>query len=61
MKYYPGAIADGACRTFKVFPGTHIGPVSHSDMYAREVLLGLDQMVDQAIYQDEVKPLKKLE
>lgn len=61
MKYYPGAIADGARRTFKVLPGTHIGPVSHREMYAREVLVGLDQMVAQAAYQDEVKPLKKLE
>lgn len=42
--YYPGAQAGGAHLELKVLPGTHIGPVSHSEQYASAILKGLDQL-----------------
>ena len=42
--YYPANVANGSKLTFKILPGMHVGPVTHSDSYAEAVLEGLDQI-----------------
>ena len=42
--YYPANIANGSNLTFKILPGMHVGPATHSDLYAEAVLEGLDQI-----------------
>jgi hypothetical protein len=42
--YYPANLANGSKLTFKILPGMHVGPATHSDLYAEAVLEGLDQI-----------------
>jgi pimeloyl-ACP methyl ester carboxylesterase len=43
-KFYPSVVAEEIKLTFSVLPGSHLAPVSHSDVYAKTVLEGLDQL-----------------
>jgi hypothetical protein len=42
--YYPANVAGGSNLTFRILPGMHVGPATHSDLYAEAVLDGLDQI-----------------
>lgn len=51
--YYPASSASGAHLTLKVLPGTHIGPVSHTTLFAPAILRGLDELDE-----EEASPTK---
>lgn len=54
--YYPGALASGAKLDVQILPGTHIGPVTASEEYARAILAGIDQGLSTAAAPNNVKP-----
>jgi hypothetical protein len=51
--YYPSNLARHAKLTFKILPGTHAAPATHSSLYAETVLAGLSLKAEGRIPADE--------
>ena len=43
-KYYPKEVAGGASLTFRVLPGTHLGPVEYYKQYTEQALKGTNEL-----------------